>query len=139
MIYLPYRYRRSHNWIRQRLQWFECCFNKLFDIQKQSLRGVLEKLNISQNSQENTCARFSFLIKLQVLPATSLKKRLWHRCFPVNFAKFLRKPILSEHFRWLLLNVAEIWNLKNELIKTLSHKVSVTERNIGFQKKKKNC
>ena len=23
-------------------------------------------------------------------PATSLKKRLWHRCFPVNFAKFLR-------------------------------------------------
>ena len=23
-------------------------------------------------------------------PATLLKKRLWHRCFPVNFAKFLR-------------------------------------------------
>ena len=25
-------------------------------------------------------------------PATSLKTRLWHRCFPVNFAKFLRAP-----------------------------------------------
>ena len=25
-------------------------------------------------------------------PATLLKKRLWHRCFPVNFAKFLRAP-----------------------------------------------
>ena len=25
-------------------------------------------------------------------PATLLKKRLWHRCFPVNFAKFLRTP-----------------------------------------------
>ena len=24
--------------------------------------------------------------------ATSLKKRLWHRCFPVNFTTFLRKP-----------------------------------------------
>ena len=24
--------------------------------------------------------------------ATLLKKRLWHRCFPMNFAKFLRKP-----------------------------------------------
>ena len=24
--------------------------------------------------------------------ATLLKKRLWHRCFPVNFAKFLRIP-----------------------------------------------
>ena len=25
-------------------------------------------------------------------PATLLKKRHWHRCFPVNFVKFLRKP-----------------------------------------------
>ena len=24
-----------------------------------------------------------------------IKKRLWHRCFPVNFAKFLRKPFLQ--------------------------------------------
>ena len=31
---------------------------------------------ISQNSQENTCVRVS---------ATLLKKRLQHRCFPVNF------------------------------------------------------
>ena len=29
--------------------------------------------------------------------------RLWHRCFPVNFAKFLRTPIFKEHLRWLLL------------------------------------
>ena len=26
-------------------------------------------------------------------PATSLKKRLWHRCFPVKFAKLLRTPL----------------------------------------------
>ena len=44
-------------------------------------------LEISQNSQENTCTRDSFLIKLQVC--------LWHRCFPVSFAKFLRKPFLK--------------------------------------------
>ena len=25
-------------------------------------------------------------------PATLLKKRFWYRCFPVNFAKFLRTP-----------------------------------------------
>ena len=47
---------------------------------------------ISQNSQENACARVSFL-----------KKRLWHRCFPVNFATFLRTFFLTEHLRWLLL------------------------------------
>ena len=28
-------------------------------------------------------------------PATLLKKRLWHSCFPVNFAKFLRTPFLQ--------------------------------------------
>ena len=36
-------------------------------------------------------------------PATLLKKRLGHSCFPVNFAKFLRAPFLKEHPRWLLL------------------------------------
>ena len=46
-------------------------------------------LEISQNSQENTCARVYFLIKLQ---ATG------NRCFPVNFAKFLRTPYLISLF-----------------------------------------
>ena len=49
-------------------------------------------LEISQNSQENACARVSFL-----------NKRLWHRGFPVNFAKFLRTSFLTEHLQWLLL------------------------------------
>ena len=38
-------------------------------------------------------------------PATLLKKRLWHRYFPVNFAKLLRTPSLTEHLRWLLLMI----------------------------------
>ena len=38
-------------------------------------------------------------------PETLLKKRLWHRFFPVNFAKFLRIPSRTEHLRWLLLNL----------------------------------
>ena len=47
-------------------------------------------LEISQNSQENTCARDSFLIQLQARSATFLKKSFRDRCFPVNFSKFLR-------------------------------------------------
>ena len=31
-------------------------------------------------------------------PATLLKKGLWRKCFPVNFAKFLRTPFI-EHLR----------------------------------------
>ena len=44
-------------------------------------------LKISQNSQENTCTRVSFWIKLQ---------STWYRCGPVNFAKFLR-TLFAEH------------------------------------------
>ena len=36
-------------------------------------------------------------------PATLLKKRLWHRCFPMNFAKFLKTPFLQNISRRLLL------------------------------------
>ena len=37
------------------------------------------------------------------VPATLFKKRHWHRCFPVNFEKFLRTPFFTEHLWWLLL------------------------------------
>ena len=36
-------------------------------------------------------------------PATFLKKRLWYRCFPVNFVKLLRKPFLQNTSGPLLL------------------------------------
>ena len=69
-----------------------------------SLEGVVQRcsvkkvfLEISQNSQENTCASVSFLIKLQAVPATLLKKRPWHRCFPVNFLKFLQEHLFTQN------------------------------------------
>ena len=36
-------------------------------------------------------------------PAFWLKKRLWNRCFPVIFAKFIRTPFIIEHLWWMLL------------------------------------
>ena len=30
-------------------------------------------------------------------PGTLLKTRLWHKCFLVNFAKFIRTPSFTEH------------------------------------------
>ena len=38
-----------------------------------------------------------------LMSTTLLKKRIWHRCFPVNFVKFLRTPCSVEQLRWLLL------------------------------------
>ena len=45
----------------------------------------------------------------KVPPTTLLKKRLWHRCFPVNFAKFLRTPFF---YRTLLLDVLKAKKIK---------------------------
>ena len=90
-------------------------------VRRCSVKKVL--LEIFQNSQENTCDRDSFLIMLQATrvsfliklqacnfikkrlwrPATLLKKGLCHRCFPVNFEKFLKTPFFTEHLQWLLL------------------------------------
>ena len=35
--------------------------------------------------------------KVRLQPATLLKKRFWHRCFSVNFPKFLRKHFLQNN------------------------------------------
>ena len=50
--------------------------NSLFDSEAVAQRCSVKKvfLKISQNSQESTCARVSFLIKLQAQSATLLKK-----------------------------------------------------------------
>ena len=53
-------------------------------------------LKISQYSQESACVGVSSLMKMQTFsPAALFKKRLRHRCFPVNYAKFLRIPVLE--------------------------------------------
>ena len=77
--------------------------DNLIQINVQMLEAVVWRcsvkkvfLEISQNSQKNTCASL-FFNKVAGRPATLLKKRLWHWCFPVNFVKFLRKPFFTEH------------------------------------------
>ena len=44
-----------------------------------------------------------FLNKVAGLRPKLLKKRLRHRCFPVNLVKFLRTSFFTEHLWWLLL------------------------------------
>ena len=47
--------------------------------------------------------------------ATLLKKRLWHRCFPVNFAKFLRTSFLQNTSERLLLKCRDFQRKKETL------------------------
>ena len=65
---------------------------------KKNLPELLYKkcaLKNVENLQGNTCA-IAFFNK-----ATLLKKWLWHRCFPVNFAEFLRTAFLQNTGRLL--------------------------------------
>ena len=96
----------------------KCCkiFNALGAVARRcSVKKVF--LKILQNSQENTCARASFLIKLQ---AYVIKKETLPQCFPVNFAQFLRTPFLTGHLRWLLLQKYIFGDRSQKLRKKLS-------------------
>ena len=64
-------------------------------------------------------------------PATSLKKRLWHRCFPVNFAKFLRTSFFTEHLWWLLLYIRPLC-LRSHCINN-SSKLLLSAHRISYQ------
>ena len=64
---------------------------------KQLPEGVLvKKKNFAKLTGTHMCQSF-FLIKSQAELFNFIKKRLWHRPFPVNFAKILRTPSFIEH------------------------------------------
>ena len=64
-------------------------------------KGVLR--NFTKFTGKHQCQSLFFNKVAALRPATLLKKRLWHWCFPVNFAKFLRTAFFTEHLWWLLL------------------------------------
>ena len=64
-------------------------------------KGVLRKF--TKFTGKHLCQSLFFNNVAGLRTATLLKKRLWHRCFPVDFVKFLRTPFYIEHLWWLLL------------------------------------
>ena len=65
-------------------------------------KGLLK--NFTKFTGKHLCQSLFYNKAAGLRPATLLKKRLWHRWFPVNFVKILRAPISIEHLCWLLLN-----------------------------------
>ena len=50
--------------------------------------------NFIKLTEKHLPRRLFFNKVADLSPATSLKNRLWHRCFPMNFAKFLKTLFL---------------------------------------------
>ena len=78
-------------------------------------------LEISQNSQQKHLCQSLFFNKVADLrPATLLKTRLWHRCFHVNFVKFLRTPFCIEH-HWVAASESHRKSPLKEIYSVLPH------------------
>ena len=68
-------------------------------VQRYSVKKVFFK--ISQNSQENTCVRISFSIKLQA--CYFIEKETLTQVFSCEFCEILKNTFFIEHLWWLLL------------------------------------
>ena len=76
-------------------------------------KGVLR--NLAKFTGKHLC-QILFFNKVAGLPATLLKYRIWHKCFPVNFAKFLRTPFVTRHLWWLLLWIKKTVKKRNVIL-----------------------
>ena len=62
-------------------------------------KGVLR--NFTKFTGKHLCQSLFF----NKVTGLGLKKRFWHRCFPVDFAKFLRIPLVQNFYGRLLLKL----------------------------------
>ena len=94
--------------------------------------------NFTKFTGKHLCQSLFFNKVAGLRPATLLKKRLWHRRFPVNFVKFLRTPFLQNTsggcFRNSIISllftsrrVAELKSFRRYCVKEHLHKITFWE------------
>ena len=77
---------------------------------------------------------FNKVVKLK--PWNFIKKRLQHRCFPVNIATYLKTPILKNTCKWLLLKISyfdQPWSEHGSMIRC--RRSQVLYKKICFEKR----
>ena len=86
-------------------------------------KGVLR--NFLKFTGKHMCQNLFFNRVTGPRPVTLVKKRLWHRCFPVNFAKFLRTRFLLNTSGRLLFSFSQqhffywrCWSIKKHVTLT---------------------
>ena len=97
----------QHYQRNEKVLWLKCYFGKSENcrcteavVRMCSVKKVFCKKgtlkNFAKLTGKNLCQSFFFNKVAGLKPATLLKKRLWHRWYPVNFAKFLRRHFFIE-------------------------------------------
>ena len=89
-------------------------------------KGVLK--NFAKFAGKHLCHSLFFNKLAGFRPGIFLKKRLWHKCIPVNFRKFLWTPFLQNTFGRLSIVIRELqtvfWKLRLEITNFLENCVS---------------
>ena len=78
-------------------------------------------IKLSQYSQGNNCVRVLFFNKRGIQACNFIKKRLQHRCFPVNIETILRTPTLKNICERLLLERFLFSVYDGKRVKLLNH------------------
>ena len=134
------------------LLWYSSCNEICIILGSLDLRVLIGKKQAAKEKWQshNHCntryCKKSVLKKRSSYPRCSVKKdvlrnfakftgkhlcqRLWHKCFPVNLAKFLRIPYFTEHLRWLFLTIH--WDKTKMLKKFPSDKIKITKKMLSF-------
>ena len=97
-----------------RVSKFYCANNQILHLPDRSShqrcsikKGILR--NSPKVTSKHLCQILFFNKVAGLRPATLLQKRLWRRCFPVIFVKFLRTYFLHNTSGWLLLTRHRIY------------------------------
>ena len=84
--------------LRKKYPYFELCWTEYGEVRSmQSLQQKKKKKKKNQTKLTSKCIFcYNTVNKREYTrPVILLKNRLWHRCFPMDFAKFLRTPYLQ--------------------------------------------
>ena len=96
-------------------------------------------LTIWQNSQENTCARVSFLIKIQALACNLIKNETLAQTLSCEFREIFKNNFFTENLRTTAFVMTSFWKkLKVHQLVTL---ILMISREQGYEKKfwKQKC
>ena len=95
-------------------------------------KGVLK--NFAKSTGKHLCQSLFFNKVAGLTSATLLKKRLWHRCFPVDFAKFLRTPFVQNTSGRLLLWTTASETSNTKYLELMKRRSKVQEKNMSCER-----